>query len=36
ISESTVKTHVKAILRKLGASNRAEAVARWHGATRQP
>lgn len=30
ISESTVKSHVKSILRKLGASNRAEAVARWH------
>lgn len=30
ISESTVKTHVKGILRKLGASNRTEAVARWH------
>lgn len=32
ISESTVKSHVKSILRKLGASNRAEAVARWHQA----
>ncbi|MBA3742833.1 LuxR C-terminal-related transcriptional regulator [Sporichthya sp.] len=29
ISEGTVKTHVKHILRKLGASNRAEAVSRW-------
>lgn len=29
VSEGTVKTHVKNILRKLGASNRAEAVARW-------
>jgi DNA-binding NarL/FixJ family response regulator len=30
ISEGTVKSHVKHILRKLSASNRAEAVARWH------
>ena len=30
ISDSTVKTHVKGILRKLGAANRTEAVARWH------
>lgn len=30
VAESTVKTHVKSILRKLDASNRAEAVARWH------
>lgn len=29
VSEGTVKTHVKNILRKLGAANRAEAVARW-------
>ncbi|MGQ0623842.1 MAG: LuxR C-terminal-related transcriptional regulator [Sporichthyaceae bacterium] len=29
ISEGTVKTHVKHILRKLGAANRAEAVSRW-------
>lgn len=30
ISEGTVKSHVKHILRKLNAANRAEAVARWH------
>jgi DNA-binding CsgD family transcriptional regulator len=30
ISEGTVKSHVKNILRKLQAANRAEAVARWH------
>ncbi len=29
ISTGTVKAHVKHILRKLGASNRAEAVSRW-------
>jgi DNA-binding NarL/FixJ family response regulator len=29
ISEGTVKTHVKHILRKLDAANRAEAVSRW-------
>jgi DNA-binding NarL/FixJ family response regulator len=29
ISEGTVKSHVKHILRKLRASNRAEAVARY-------
>jgi DNA-binding CsgD family transcriptional regulator len=32
ISEGTVKSHVKHILRKLSAANRAEAVARWHEA----
>jgi DNA-binding NarL/FixJ family response regulator len=31
ISEGTVKIHVSAILRNLGASNRTEAVARWFG-----
>ncbi|MGE4428473.1 MAG: LuxR C-terminal-related transcriptional regulator [Solirubrobacteraceae bacterium] len=29
LSEDTVKTHVKHILRKVGASNRAEAVSKW-------
>ncbi|MDT7622603.1 MAG: hypothetical protein QOF99_3504 [Pseudonocardiales bacterium] len=29
LSEGTVKTHVRNILRKLGAANRAEAVTRW-------
>jgi DNA-binding CsgD family transcriptional regulator len=29
ITEGTVKTHVQAILRKLGAANRAEAVSTW-------
>jgi DNA-binding CsgD family transcriptional regulator len=29
IAEGTVKSHVKHILRKLGAANRAEAVSRW-------
>jgi DNA-binding CsgD family transcriptional regulator len=32
LSEGTVKCHVKRILRKLGAANRAEAVARFLGA----
>lgn len=32
ISEGTVKSHVKHVLRKLGAANRAEAVAVWHRA----
>jgi DNA-binding NarL/FixJ family response regulator len=29
IAEGTVKSHVKHILRKLDAANRAEAVSRW-------
>jgi DNA-binding CsgD family transcriptional regulator len=40
VSEGTIKTHVKHILRKLGAANRAEAAARWfqleHGGVRTP
>ena len=35
ISEGTVKSHVKHILRKLRASNRAEAVSRWVQLERQ-
>ena len=34
IAESTVKSHVKQILRKLGAANRAEAVSRYLKASR--
>jgi DNA-binding CsgD family transcriptional regulator len=34
ISEGTVKSHVKQILRKLRAGNRAEAVSRWLGVHR--
>jgi DNA-binding CsgD family transcriptional regulator/GAF domain-containing protein len=34
ISPDTVKTHVKHLLNKLGAANRAEAVARYHQLTR--
>jgi len=33
ISEATVKSHVRHILRKLAASNRTEAVARYHALT---
>jgi DNA-binding CsgD family transcriptional regulator/GAF domain-containing protein len=35
ITEGTVKTHVKNILRKLGAANRAEAASRWVQMQRQ-
>jgi DNA-binding NarL/FixJ family response regulator len=35
IAESTVKSHVKNLLRKLGASNRTEAVCWYCGATRR-
>jgi DNA-binding NarL/FixJ family response regulator len=30
VSETTVKYHVRNVLRKLGAANRAEAVSRYH------
>ena len=30
VAEGTVKTHVKHVLRKLGAANRTEAVAKYH------
>ena len=36
VSEGTVKTHVKHILRKLNAANRAEAVCRWLQREEQP
>lgn len=35
VSEQTVKTHVSHVLRKLRATNRAEAVSRFHRLTRQ-
>ncbi|GAA2864589.1 hypothetical protein GCM10010472_22380 [Pseudonocardia halophobica] len=34
VSTGTVKTHVKSVLRKLGAANRADAAARFHTLTR--
>jgi DNA-binding CsgD family transcriptional regulator/GAF domain-containing protein len=36
VTEGTVKSHVKHILRKLGASNRTEAVAKYHRAQNSP
>jgi DNA-binding CsgD family transcriptional regulator len=36
LSEGTVKTHVRNILRKLGAANRAEAVTRWLSGAGRP
>ena len=30
VAEGTVKTHVKHVLRKLGAANRTDAVAKYH------
>jgi DNA-binding NarL/FixJ family response regulator len=36
ISSGTVKSHVKNVLRKLQAANRAEAVARWLSVERSP
>lgn len=36
LSEGTVKTHVRSVLRKLGAANRAEAVTRWLSGTGRP
>lgn len=36
LSEGTVKTHVRSILRKLGAANRAEAVTRWLSGSGRP
>ena len=30
VADGTVKTHVKHVLRKLGAANRTEAVAKYH------
>jgi DNA-binding NarL/FixJ family response regulator len=33
VSEATIKAHVKHILRKLGAANRAEAVSRYFRAS---
>ncbi|GLY40436.1 LuxR family transcriptional regulator [Amycolatopsis sp. NBRC 101858] len=35
VSPGTVKTHVKNLLHKLGAANRAEATARYHALTRR-
>jgi DNA-binding CsgD family transcriptional regulator len=35
VSTGTVKTHVKSVLRKLGATNRADAAARFHQAVRR-
>lgn len=34
VSEPTIKSHVRGVLRKLGAANRTEAVSRYHALTR--
>jgi len=36
VAEGTVKSHVKHILRKLGAANRTDAVAKFHRLRTRP